>query len=126
MNKTVAFVDERTKTVTYIMPTKDKSAALLPSDPKARKALPIYSGVLKYFPRAIAYIAHVSKVGNDQHNPGQPLHWNRGVSEDHADTLARHLLEHGTNDSDGVRHTGKVAWRALALLESELEKEENA
>jgi hypothetical protein len=93
----------------------------LPSDAKERKNVPIYSGVLKYFPDAIAYVAWVSKKGNDQHNPGQPLHWAREKSTDQEDCIARHLMESGGIDSDGVRHSGKLAWRALALLQLELE-----
>jgi hypothetical protein len=29
----------------------------------------------------------------------------------------------GTMDADGVRHSAKVAWRALANLQKEIEKE---
>jgi len=97
---------------------------VLPSDPAVRKAHPIFSGVLKYFPRALTYVSHVSKVGSDQHNPGQPLHWEVGKSNDHADTLIRHQIEAGTFDTDNVRHSGKVAWRALAQLEIELQEAE--
>lgn len=93
----------------------------LPKDPKARKAVPIGTGVLDYFPDAIAAVAEVSRVGNDQHNPGQPLGWSRGKSSDHWDCLLRHGLERGTIDTDDVRHTAKLAWRALALLQEELE-----
>lgn len=93
----------------------------LPSNAQERKNVPIYSGVLKYFPDAIAYVAKISKAGNDQHNPGQPLHWSREKSRDHHDCTARHLLESGTVDSDGLLHSGKLAWRALALLQLELE-----
>lgn len=93
----------------------------LPTDAKERKATPIATGVLDYFPLAIAEIARVSKAGNDQHNPGQPLHWDKTKSLDHADSLVRHLLERGTIDTDGMRHSAKVAWRALALLQTELE-----
>jgi hypothetical protein len=92
-----------------------------PTDAAARKGIPIITGVLDYFPDAIADVAKLSKVGNDQHNPGQPLHWSRGKSNDHADTLGRHLAQRGTLDSDGVRHSAKVAWRALALLQLEIE-----
>lgn len=97
------------------MPTK------LPSDTKARKDLPLARGLLDYFPRACAAVAEVSRVGNDQHNPGEPMHWAREKSTDHADCIVRHLIERGTLDDDGLRHTAKVAWRALALLETELE-----
>jgi hypothetical protein len=93
----------------------------LPTDYDARKALPIYTGVLKYFPDAIAAVAHCSKVGNDQHNPGEPLHWAREKSTDEHNTCVRHLLEAGTIDADGVRHSAKAAWRALAALQKEIE-----
>lgn len=94
----------------------------LPVKADERKGYPIYSGVLMYFPDAIAYIAKISKAGNDQHNPGQPLHWSREKSGDHHDCIARHLLESGTVDtSDGLLHSGKLAWRALAALQLELE-----
>jgi hypothetical protein len=99
----------------------EAAATLLPSDPAARKAVPIASGVLDYFPAALAEIAKVSKAGNDQHNPGQPLHWARGKSMDQDDTIIRHFLERGTIDTDGLRHSAKLAWRALALLQLECE-----
>lgn len=88
-----------------------------------RKEFPVFSGVMKYFPDALLAVSQVSKVGNDQHNPGEPLHWAREKSTDEADALARHLIESGTFDTDGIRHTAKVAWRALALLQKELENE---
>lgn len=93
----------------------------LPADAKARKAVPIASGVLSYFPDAIAAVAEVSRVGNEQHHPGTPLHWDRSKSTDEADALIRHFMERGTFDSDGLRHSAKAAWRALALLQKEIE-----
>lgn len=93
----------------------------LPSDAKERKNAPIARGVLDYFPLAMVAIAELSRIGNEQHNPGQPMHWAREKSTDHADCIVRHLIDRGTLDSDGVRHTTKVAWRALALLQTELE-----
>lgn len=95
----------------------------LPQDRNARKVTPIATGVLDYFPLALSEISKVSKAGNDQHNPGQPLHWNRGKSSDHADCILRHLIERGIMDTDGMRHSAKMAWRALALLQEELEAE---
>lgn len=86
-----------------------------------RKERPIYSGVLRYFPLALLEVARCSYVGNAQHNAGQPLHWDRAKSTDEADALVRHLLQAGEIDTDGVRHSAKVAWRALALLQKELE-----
>jgi hypothetical protein len=94
---------------------------MLPNDPKERKTHPVATGVLDYFPDALAAISLVSFLGNQQHNPGEPLHWDKTKSTDHADCLIRHFLQRGTIDSDGVSHTAKVAWRALALLQRELE-----
>jgi len=97
----------------------------LPIDPKARKHVPIASGFLDYFPDAVAEVASVSYAGSQQHHPGQPLHWDRAKSTDEADALMRHFMERGTRDSDGQRHTAKVAWRALAMLQKEIEAEKN-
>jgi hypothetical protein len=94
----------------------------LVTDAKERKTYPVGTGFLDYFPLAAAEVAHVSFVGNVQHNgPNAPLHWDRSKSTDEADALIRHFLQRGTVDSDGVRHSAKMAWRALALLEKELE-----
>lgn len=92
-------------------------------DAKTRKDHPVFSGVLAYFPDALLAVAELSRIGNDQHNPGQPLHWARGKSNDHADCLVRHQLDAGKLDNDGMRHSAKVAWRALAQLQLEIEAE---
>jgi len=98
----------------------------LPTDAKERKRIPIYSGVIKYFPDALAEIAKVSFAGNEQHNPGEPLHWAKEKSTDQEDTMVRHLMEAGTIDNDGQRHSAKMAWRALAILQLEIEAERKA
>lgn len=89
-----------------------------------RKATPVFTGVLKYFPKAIKYVSQVSKAGNDQHHPDKPLHWDKSKSTDEPDALVRHLIDHSINpmDDDGMLHAGKVAWRALALLERYLDE----
>lgn len=84
----------------------------LPEDAQERKEIPVYSGVINYFPDALAAVAKVSKRGNDQHNPGTPLHWDRSKSGDELDAMMRHVID---KDWD------KVAWRALAHLQKELE-----
>lgn len=108
-------------------PGKHEPAGMIPG-PKPgsaewRKQRPLARGVLDYFPDALLEVAHCSWVGNEQHNPGQPLHWDRSKSTDEADALARHLKDRGTLDTDRVRHSAKVAWRALALLQKEIEDE---
>jgi len=87
-----------------------------------RKATPVFSGVLKYFPNALKEVAKCSKAGNDQHHPDKPLHWDMDKSKDEYDALTRHLIDHTINplDDDGVLHLTKVAWRALAGLERHL------
>jgi hypothetical protein len=92
-------------------------------DAEWRKQRPVATGVLDYFPDALLEVAFTSFMGNKQHNPGEPLHWSRGKSTDHADALLRHLKDRGTIDTDGVRHSAKIAWRALALLQEEIEDE---
>lgn len=87
-----------------------------------RKAQPITRGALDYFPDALLAVAELSRIGNEQHNPGEPLHWAKEKSTDHADCLVRHLLERGQIDpTSGLSHTVSVAWRALALLQTEID-----
>ena len=108
-------------TAPSVVPKRPESRSLLPIDAAARKNVPVYSGFLKYFPLAVAAVAELSRLGNDQHNPGSPLHWDRTKSGDELDADARHLLEAGTFDTDGARHSVKHAWRAMANLQKELE-----
>jgi dATP/dGTP diphosphohydrolase len=96
----------------------------LPTTDSERKRLPIFNGFLMYFPDAIAAVAYVSQVGNDQHNPGEPLHWARGKSMDQMNTAIRHMMDHGsgvTHDTDGTWHLAKAAWRTLAALQLAIE-----
>lgn len=86
-----------------------------------RKEQPIYSGFLKYFPDACLEVANLSLVANEQHNPGTPMHWDRSKSGDELDACVRHLLDAGTRDDDGIRHSAKGAWRAMANLQKEIE-----
>ena len=88
---------------------------------KERKQSPLYSGVLRYFPDALVQVAQCSFIANEQHNPGQKMFWNRAKSPDELDSLTRHLIHAGEIDTDGIRHSAKVAWRALANLQKELE-----
>jgi hypothetical protein len=93
----------------------------LPEADADRLDFPMFDGLLAYFPNALAEVSRVSKVGNDQHNPGQPMHWARGKSTDHGNKIVRHLIDAGGIDARGIRHTARLAWRALALLQEELE-----
>lgn len=104
------------------------TGAHLTTDPQARKDVPLATGLLDYFPDALAAVAATSLQGSRQHHPDEPLHWDKNKSTDHADCLLRHLVDRGKLDTDGISHTAKVAWRALALLQTEIEtmREEKA
>ena len=92
---------------------EDAATPILPTDALKRKGIPIYSGCIKYFPRTLAAVARRSKLGNDQHNPGKPLHWDRSKSGDELDAMMRHLID---------EEWECVAWRALAHCEKMLEQ----
>ena len=88
-----------------------------------RKQMPVYSGVLKYFPDALKEVSKASQAGNNQHHPDKPLHWDKTKSFDNEDALVRHLIDHSKDpmDDDGVLHLTKVCWRSLAALQIYLE-----
>ena len=100
----------------------------LPYDSAERKRVPIYSGVLAYFPDAIAEVARVSYAGNEKHNPGQPLHWAREKSTDHEDCIQRHTIDalQAKHPNDHVEHLANRAWRALAALQLATEARDRA
>jgi hypothetical protein len=103
----------------------------LPKDSAERKEVPLYQGVLKYFPAALAAVAKVSKIGNDKHNPGQPMHHAREKSTDQEDCIIRHLIDLSEDygkgvgrDENGIPQVAYIAWRSLALAQVWLEKNE--
>lgn len=105
----------------------------LPTDSAERKNYPLFRGLLRYFPAALAGISRISKLGNDKHNPGEEMHHARGKSSDHGDCVLRHLT-----DLDGLLtaaergelvanqaildEASQMAWRALALSQEIHEK----
>lgn len=119
------------KTAQPALPPATKSRRrLLEADSEERKRYPIFSGVMAYFPDALAGVAEISFAGNEKHNPGMALHWARGKSMDHKDCIARHLIESGgfedvvyNGKTYRMRHSAALAWRALANLQEELEAE---
>ena len=101
---------------------------MLPKDSAERKGVPLWSGFLNYFPDAIAAVARLSKIGNDKHNPGQPLHWSREKSNDHADCVARHLVDAGPDwtgsyleGDEEVLHAVAAFWRSGAMAQLAIE-----
>ena len=114
----------------------------LPADDKARKGLPLFKQITRYFPKALREITKVSVVNNVRYNPDREptdINWNRPLSADQLGSLFRHLLEHEVDGkvfdlvpSDVAKKTGitqvyvlaEAAWRSLAALELEIEKQE--
>lgn len=98
------------------------------SESQRRKAQPLFQGFLMYFPDACLAVAEHSRKANEKHNPGERLHWSKDKSKDHADCIARHLIDIGPEwdriDLEfGSLHATALAWRALALLQTVLERE---
>ncbi len=85
----------------------------LPTESKARKEIPIYEGFFKFFPDAIAAVAHRSFTGSKQHHPDLPVTWDRTKSCDELDALLRHIL-----DEDWEA----VAWRGMSNLQKKIEE----
>lgn len=99
-----------------------KEPRMLPEDSKTREQYPLFDGLLAYFPAALCEVARWSIVGNNKHNPGEPLHWAREKSTDHENKIIRHLLDARQVDSDGFVEAVALAWRALALCQTILEE----
>lgn len=101
----------------------------LPTDDKTRKGLLLFQGLLKYFPHALAAVAENSRIANEQHNPGEPVHWAKEKSREELDSLLRHVTDMAVDpnhrDPDGIRAAVKAAWRALANLERQFDAGEN-
>ncbi len=105
----------------------------LPLSSAERKEVPLFRGLLRYFPAALAWTARISKLGNDKHNPGEEMHHSRGKSSDHADCILRHMMDLDADygkgkgrDENGVPQVGYVVWRALALAQEWLEATDGA
>lgn len=96
----------------------------LPDDAQKRLEYPMADGLLDYFPNALAEVARLSYVATQQHHPDEEMHWDRSKSTDHANKIMRHLVDRGKLDDKGMRHSTMVAWRALAMLQEELEHDE--
>lgn len=103
----------------------EKPAPFVPlalADSAQRKKMPLTTGVLDYFGDALSLVAYISYLGNNKHNPGEPLHWSRGKSDDHDDCITRHMLNRYGTDADGILEIGEMMWRALAAGQLLIEK----
>jgi hypothetical protein len=96
----------------------------LPADAKLRKRLQLYTFMFGYFPDAWLAVADVARAGNEQHNPGEPLHWAREKSTDQMNAAFNHVFDYGLGDkvdTDGCYHLAKAIWRLSAQLQLDIE-----
>jgi hypothetical protein len=106
-------------------PTATPVPVFMSTDSATRKLMPVASGCLNYFPDALLCVSFISRVGNDKHNPSQPLHWAKEKSTDEADCEVRHMLDFlrgeaadpGLEPLGELGHLASKAWRALAHLQ---------
>lgn len=109
----------------------------LGTDSQARKDTPMLAGLKGYFLAALAGVARHSFRSNAKHNPGEPMHWARGKSMDHGETVERHLSdceemrawlealptgEYGAHVKAYLEECDALAWRALAYSQIAYEK----
>jgi hypothetical protein len=95
----------------------------IPEDQNLRNEYPMSSGLLDYFPNALAEVSRLSYLATQQHHPGEKMHWDRSKSTDHLNKIVRHCIDAGKLDDKGLRHSTMLAWRALANLQEELERD---
>lgn len=94
-----------------------------------RKQFPMATGLVDYAPDALAAISHISYLGNEKHNSGQPLHHAREKSGDHPDCVLRHISTRFDVDPAyagdilaPVFHKSEAAWRAIMDLQETMER----
>lgn len=95
----------------------------LPEDQNERDQMCLFDGFMAYFPNAMAEVAKLSYAATQQHHPDQPMHWDRSKSLDHLNKIGRHMIDAGKLDDKGQRHSAALAWRAMAHLQEELERD---
>lgn len=107
-------------------PSSTEPFSGLPTEDAERKKAQLWTYLMEYFPDSFLAEVGVAVAGNEQHNPGQPLHWAREKSTDHYNTAFRHMFDHGRGvkrDKDGQWHLAKAIWRLKAALQLEIEAE---
>lgn len=115
------------------------------ADYAARKNIPVFNFLTRYFPKALVEVTKVCVAGNVQHNPElapTDINWTRHKSADQLNTALRHMIDHATSgpidaeppevlaiidaagETGGTYHLAKAAWRILAELELTIEERE--
>lgn len=134
MNGEQKAADEWRDAVAATRPAPPAPPVFMSTDPAVRKRLPVATGFMKYFPDAMKCVSLVSKVGNDQHHPGDPLWWDKEKSKDEEDAGARHALDALADvptdpalaELGKLGHLAQRAWRAMAALQRACDAERAA
>lgn len=105
------------------LPMDGERAVHLPEDEELRREMPLFDGFMAYFPNAMAEVARLSYLATQQHHPEKGMHWDRSKSTDHLNKIGRHMIDVGKFDDRGQRHSTMLAWRAMANLQEELERD---
>ncbi len=83
-----------------------------------RKDQPVTEGFLDYFPATARLTAELSRLGNEKHNPGEPLHHARDKSKDHRNCAVRHLMDADVIDPEsGLVEAVGAVWRSSAYVQ---------
>src|SRR5271154_2873801 len=117
--------------------------SLFSDDDKARKMLPIWKYLTRYFPKAHREVTKVCVVNNVRYNPDRApadINWARGKSPNQLGSGFRHMLESAVDgkvfemvpkniaDLTGITKVYVLAeamWRIGAQLELEIERQES-
>jgi hypothetical protein len=116
--------------------------SLFPADDKARKSIPVWKYLTRYFPKAHREVTKVCVVNNVRYSPDREptdIHWARGKSPDQLGSALRHMLESAVDGkvfeevpAEVAKVTGiervyvlaEAMWRLGAELELAIEREE--
>jgi hypothetical protein len=117
--------------------------SLFPNDDKARKMMPLWQYLTRYFPKAHREVAKVCLVNNVRYNPGRnptDLNWARGKSTDQLGSAFRHMAESAVDGKvfedvpkevaaitgiERIYVLAEAMWRIGAELELTIEREES-
>jgi hypothetical protein len=118
---------------------EDVQMSLFPADDKARKMLPVFLMLTRYFPKAMRETTKVCVANNVRYNPSRDpadINWARGKSPDQLGSAFRHIFERTVDNqvfesvsAEVTKLTGitsvyvlaEAAWRICAALELEIE-----
>jgi len=96
---------------------------VLPDNDDERKRIPLWTATIGYFPAAFMLLAKLGYDANEQHNPGEPVHWARDKSTDHLNCAMRHLFDSLFLTREArLKVLTQVFWRIGAEIQTSYEE----